>query len=375
MKQPLAAHDRLEYLLGHSSTVTFCCEATEPFNATYISSNIILLLGFTQKEYLSIPNIWADRIHPDDKQRVFSGLSNLFEKDAHMHEYRWRLKDDSYRWFLNELRLSRGDSGEPIEIVGTLLDITERKSVEFELAKYHEHLEQLVMERTKALEISYADMESYSYSIAHDLRSPLRAIVGFSQILEEQVGERLDSDEKDMLQRIANAGLLMSRLIDDILELSKISRGTLKKSTVNLSDACKRLSNQINESNPEQSIEWRIQEGITKSMDRAMMNIMLQNLLENAWKFTRKTVNACIEVGMKDSDGDSVCYVRDNGCGFNMDYLDKLFLPFERGHTESDYPGTGVGLAIVNRVIQRHGGRIWVESEIDKGATFYFTLG
>lgn len=273
-----------------------------------------------------------------------------------------------------EISLSHLESDEGILVASAIRDISERKQTETELIKYREHLQDLVSQRTAALEASNRELESYSQSIAHDLRQPLRAITSFSQILVDDAKNKLNEEEKDSLNRIAAAGKKMSRLIDDILELSRITRCELYSETVDLSELSKRILFMIEKSQPECVVLTQIQEGITAKCDPKLMEIALQQLFDNAWKFTCHSSTAKIEFASHNIDNKPVFYIRDNGRGFDMKYYNKLFRPFHHPHSASQTEVTGIGLAMTKRAIERHGGKIWAESEPDKGATFYFTL-
>jgi PAS domain S-box-containing protein len=263
--------------------------------------------------------------------------------------------------------------GNVIGILGTYEDITERKKSEEELQNYKQHLEEMVAERTAALEASNKELESYSYSIAHDLRSPLRSLVGFSQIIAEDAAPKLNSEELDALQRITSAGKHMAELIDDILELSRITRSELKLQTINISSIAKDIVRNLTQLNSSRKIQWSIQEDMLDHGDEQLLRLLMQNLIDNAWKFTRNKDVATIEIGQSHTDNNCIYYVRDNGVGFDMQYADKVFMPFQRLHAD-DFEGTGIGLATVQRIIQRHGGKVWAETLPGVGTTFYFTL-
>ena len=253
-------------------------------------------------------------------------------------------------------------------------DVTERKRAEKQLQKYHEQLEERVAQRTAALEASNKELETFSYSIAHDLRTPLRSITSFSQILMEEAGAKLTEQERQDLQRIINAGKHMSDLIDDILELARISRSEFTMTTVNLSKLAKTVLENFKRVQPERSVQVDIARNLLCKGDARLLNIVLQNLLSNAWKYTGKCTTACIEFGETNFDNQKVYFVRDNGVGFDMQYAHKLFTPFGRLHKSDEFDGTGIGLVSVQSAIQRHKGKIWAESKIGEGSTFYFTL-
>jgi len=229
-------------------------------------------------------------------------------------------------------------------------------------------------EERRKLELSNKELEAFSYSVSHDLRAPLRSINGFSQALLDYYHAGLDDKGKDYLARVCKAAQNMGRLIDDILKLSRLSRAEFRRQEIDLSATVESICEEYRKDNHERAVETVIQEGITVYGDLQLMKIALVNLIDNAWKFTCKNENGRIEFGATAMGGEKVFFVRDNGVGFNMAYVEKLFGAFQRLHSFEEFPGTGIGLAIVKRIINRHGGHIRAESELQKGATFYFTL-
>ena len=218
------------------------------------------------------------------------------------------------------------------------------------------------------------ELESYSYSIAHDLRAPLRSVTSFSQIVMEDAKDKLSDNDKDNLNRVIAASMRMAELIDDILQLSRITREELTSNAVNLSKIVEQNQFQLSSQEPNREVEWEIQKDVIVNADSRLMERALENLINNAWKYTNHTNNAKISFGTEEQHGETIYFVRDNGAGFDMNYAHKLFATFQRLHNPREFPGNGVGLAIVLRVIQRHHGRVWGEGEVGKGATFYFTL-
>jgi signal transduction histidine kinase len=219
------------------------------------------------------------------------------------------------------------------------------------------------------------ELEAFSYSVAHDLRGPLRSMDGFSLALLEDYAGKLDDEGRDSLHRIRAASQRMGRLIDELLSLSRVTRAELRLQHVDLSGLAGEISSSLRADPPGRKVQWLIEEKLTIRADRELMRIAMQNLLDNAWKFTGKTAEAVIRVGVQARDGGQAFFVADNGVGFDMAYTDRLFGAFQRLHHASDFPGTGIGLAIVQRVIHRHGGRIWAEAKQGEGATFFFTVG
>jgi hypothetical protein len=225
-----------------------------------------------------------------------------------------------------------------------------------------------------ALEAANKELEAFSYSVSHDLRAPLRSIDGFSQALLEDCVDQLDEEGKDNLQRVRAATQRMGELIDDMLNLSRVARKEIRVETVDLSAMAQTIAAELRRSQPERQVELVIAEGMVADGDSGLLKAALENLLGNAWKFTGKRSEAKIEFGITRQDGISAYFVRDNGAGFDPAYADKLFGAFQRLHDAHEFIGTGIGLATVQRIIHRHGGQVWAESEVGKGATFYFTL-
>jgi two-component system, sensor histidine kinase and response regulator len=227
----------------------------------------------------------------------------------------------------------------------------------------------------EALAAANKELEAFSYSVSHDLQAPLRSIDGFSKALAEDCADRLNDSGVDYIKRIHGAVERMTQLIDDLLGLARVSRGELRRSTVELGELIRGCAEELDRRDPSRSVEWSIADGLAANGDPRLLKIVLENLLGNARKFTGARARARIEVGSTQRGTERVYFVRDNGAGFDMRYADKLFAPFQRLHSAAEFEGTGVGLATVQRIVHRHGGRIWAESELDKGATFFFTLG
>jgi hypothetical protein len=227
----------------------------------------------------------------------------------------------------------------------------------------------------RELEHKNQELESFSYAVSHDLRAPLRRIEAFSRAVLESQHERLDADGRRFFDRIQEASRQMSQLIDDVLHLSKVSRAELRQQEVDLSALAGAILERLREAEPDRVVETRIRPGVVVSGDGQLLRIALSNLLENAWKFTARQPAARIEFGLTSAAGESTYFVRDNGAGFDMTYADRLFGPFQRLHLATEFPGSGIGLATVRRIIHRMGGRVWAEGLVGRGATFHFTLG
>jgi light-regulated signal transduction histidine kinase (bacteriophytochrome) len=218
------------------------------------------------------------------------------------------------------------------------------------------------------------ELESFSYSVSHDLRAPLRAIDGFSQALLEEYSDRLDSPGRVYLERVRHAAQRMSRLIDDLLNLSRVTRSPIHHEILDLSAMAQSIAEELRQEEPGRQVEFMIEDGLKATGDAQLMRAGLENLIRNSWKYTSGHVTAKIEFGRIQRNGTSPYFVRDDGAGFDPHYADRLFGAFQRLHTEAEFPGTGIGLATVQRIIHRHGGEIWAEGAVEKGATFYFTL-
>ncbi|UFS69763.1 ATP-binding protein [Geomonas sp. RF6] len=250
---------------------------------------------------------------------------------------------------------------------------TERLKSEAANREINEGLQSLKKAK-EATDTANRELEAFSYSVSHDLRTPLQSIDGFSLALLEDYGDSLDDRGKDYLRRVRVATQKMAQLIDDLLKLSRLTRSELTATGVNLSALASRVVSELQSREPERVVEIRIQEEVEATGDPDLLKVLFDNLLGNAWKFTGKTRDAVVEFGSTEIDGKVVYFVRDNGTGFDMAYADKLFSPFQRLHLEKDFPGTGIGLSIVQRIVHRHNGTIWAEAAVGKGAAFFFTL-
>lgn len=244
-----------------------------------------------------------------------------------------------------------------------------------ELAEVNRSLERRISERTADLEAANKNLEAFSFSVSHDLRAPLRGIGGFSQILLDQYSEKLDEGGRNALQRVRSSTKRMNELIDGMLYLSRLTQREMKREMIDLTGLAREIERDLRLQEPGRRVEIAVAEGLSCLGDRTLLQAVLENLIGNAWKFTSKRENARIEVGRAGEEGgNAIFFVRDDGAGFNMDYSEKLFCVFQRLHSERDFTGTGVGLATVQRIVQRHGGRIWAKGIPDRGATFFFTL-
>jgi light-regulated signal transduction histidine kinase (bacteriophytochrome) len=225
------------------------------------------------------------------------------------------------------------------------------------------------------LESLNAELNAFSFSVSHDLRSPLRAISGFSTALEEDYGGVLDDEGRELLARIQAAAARMAELIDDLLQLSRATRAEMSAEDVDLTSVANGVVSDLRSANPGRNVSVVVRPGIICRGDRRLLTAVMENLIGNAWKFTSRREEAAIEIGSYERDGDRVVYVNDNGAGFDSEHAQKMFAPFQRLHTTEEFPGTGIGLATVKRIVQRHGGRVWAEGHPGGGAKFMFTVG
>ncbi|MDZ4230801.1 MAG: ATP-binding protein, partial [Dehalococcoidales bacterium] len=232
-----------------------------------------------------------------------------------------------------------------------------------------------VRKRTAELEASNRELEAFSYSVSHDLRAPLRSMEGFSNALLEDYADKLDDRGRQYLKYVQESSDLMAQLIDDLLKLSRVTRSDMNYERVKLSEMAQKVQAQLEKSEPYREMILNIAPDITAYGDRNLLRLVLENLLGNAWKFSGKVSSPCIEMGTTEQNGKRAYFIRDNGVGFDMEYADKLFKPFQRLHKSTEFAGTGIGLATVQRIINRHGGKVWADSKVGEGTTFYFTLG
>ncbi|KUG24657.1 phytochrome, two-component sensor histidine kinase [hydrocarbon metagenome] len=367
----------------------------------YISPSVERILGYNKEELIGSSAF--DLVHPEDRDLVIStymdGVKTQSEREM---EQRYRRKDGTYIWLRSSGHPLYESTGEHIGMIVNSSDITERKLAEDEIRRLNAELEQKIAERTKELrnsqlallnlvedlnqsvkdtdvankklEEANTELAAFSYSVSHDLRAPLRSIDGFSLALLEDYQAKLDDKGRNYLHRIRAATQHMGMLIEDMLKLSRIIHTELHTQSIDLSELFREIITNYQEKNSVRIVDTIIKEDISIKGDFDMMHIVLTNLIENALKFTGKTAQPKIEFGTTNHDGKRLIFIRDNGVGFDMAYANKLFGAFQRLHSTDEFPGTGIGLATVKRIIIRHGGQIWAEGEVGKGAVFYFTL-
>ena len=308
--------------------------------------------------------IFLRHLYPDDRDVEQAAFDRAFTTGDFQMECRIvRQGDRAIRWIATQGRLFRDAAGEPVRMMGSVMDVTERKEAERRLH-----------ERTLQLEAANEALGSFTYSVSHDLRAPLRAIDGYAHILVEDHAAKLDPESRRVLDVIRSNARQMGRLIDDLLAFSRLGRAELDRATTDVTSVAQSVVDELRRIEPTRSVAVAIAALPAAFADGNMLRHVLANLIGNAWKFTRGRADATIEVGSADDGHETVYWVKDNGAGFDMQYAGKLFRVFERLHRADEFEGTGVGLAIVQRVVQRHGGRVWAESAPGAGATFFFAL-
>ena len=350
-------------------------------NISYLNPEFIRTFGYDLDDIPTLTEWWP-KAYPDTEYRQWvaktwqARLKQAEERGTPFEpvELNIQCKDGASRTALCSAAFL-GESLHSTTHLIILYDITERKRAEQELEQHRHHLQAMVAERTAALELANKELESFSYSVSHDLRAPLRSIDGFSHSLLEDYAEQLDDTGKDHLQRVRSNAQRMGRLIDAMLLLSRVMRHKIKRQDVDLSALAQSAIRKLQDYEPHRKVEVDIVPGLHGWGDAHLIEIVLDNLLGNAWKYTGKTDKGRIEFGSTNKNGEMIYHVRDNGVGFDMDYADKLFESFQRLHRADEFEGTGIGLATVARIIRRHNGQVWAESEVGQGATFYFTLG
>ena len=314
-------------------------------------------------------------VHPDDRDLVNQAYRESVKRRTHYDFVHRLLMPDGRIKHVRERGVSEFDGDRLVRSVGTVQDITEMREAEDKLKRLNEELEKRVADRTREMTALNRDLEAFAYSVSHDLRTPLRSLDGYASLLEAEYGERLDDDGRGYLERIRQSARRMSNLINDMLTMAHLNRADLRRERLDLSELARSVVADITAAEPGRSAQWHIEDGLVVQADPTLLHAVLQNLLGNAWKYTSKMPQARISfTAERCADGSTEFQVRDNGAGFDMAYGHHLFQPFKRLHAQHEFEGTGVGLATVQRIIERHGGRVRGEGAVGQGALFAFTL-
>lgn len=335
-----------------------------------VNDKICEMLGYSREELTRLT--WSEMTYLEDLAPDVAQFERLLhgEIDGYTLEKRFVRKDGSIVFTNLLVGCVRRPDRSVDYVLAILENITGRKQADDQIRQLNEQL----AIRARSLEQANKELEAFSYSVSHDLRAPLRGIDGFSQILLDEYQDMVDDQGKDYLRRVRSATQRMAQLIDDMLNLSRVSRAEINMKQVDLSEIAISIANELHENQPEREVEFIIQKGIKVKGDSHLLRIVLVNLIRNSWKFTSKHAKARIEFGVQPQNDGPVYFIRDDGAGFDINYAQKLFGAFQRLHTVDEFQGTGIGLATVQRIINRHGGKVWAEGELEKGATFYFTI-
>ena len=344
-------------------------------NTMHWNDGLTRLFGYTAQEVTLSIDWLCERIHPQDALELGNAKLKIADLNGSFtRSYRFRKRDGSYAHIVDRGYAFRDSDGALRRVIGGMTDVSHLIEAEQQIRKINNELEQRVEQRTQQLESANRELEAFAYAVSHDLRAPLRSISGFSQTLRETAVDTLDSQTLHYLQRIQDASGKMAHLIDDLLQLSRIQRSEMTPRRVDLSQLFTQAVAAVTERYPGRIVHVDIEPGMSGYGDPRLLGIAIENLMDNAWKYTVNASNAQVTIGQREVDGERHFYISDNGVGFNMAYAGKLFAPFQRLHSEAQFPGTGIGLCTVQRILRRHEGRIWAESEVNVGTTFWFTL-
>lgn len=339
----------------------------------YANEQFTQMLGYRPEELMSrsLFSLLVD----SDRDQIQSNLDHPSRGFQWQGDYGLRHKNGSTLWCIVSTSSIADDRGSPEGMLIMVTDVSDRKAAELELQQFNATLEQRVQERTAQLEAANQELEAFSYSVSHDLRAPFRHIVGFVELLQKRLAAtELDETSQRYLKTITDTARQAGTLVDDLLTFSRIGRAEMHFTRVDLNQIVREVVRELEPDFKGRTIHWQIHPLPTVKGDPNLLRLALQNLIENAIKYTRLRSEAIIEIGSFEQDQDEVCFVRDNGVGFEMQYVNKLFGVFQRLHNDPQFEGTGIGLANVRRIIHRHGGHTWAEGQQNQGATFYFSL-
>lgn len=343
----------------------------------YISPNIKKIYGYTQDEiYKNGDKLWLKRIHPDDINYVIKSFNDFLNKKSKKYDVQYRIKRKDNKWiWLRDIAdyFTELDNNEKIAY-GVFTDITEQKKAEEVINKLNKSLEKKVKERTIELNETITDLKSFSYSVSHDLRAPIRHINGYLELFYDEMKDHFYGDSIKYYNKIKNSSKKMGNLIDDLLCFFKLSRNEMNLIKVDLNKIIQEIKDYMDDELKNRYIEWEIDKLPIVKGDLSMLRQVITNLISNAVKYTRDIENAVIKIGCYSKINEEIIFIQDNGVGFNKKYTKKVFDVFQRLHSDNEFEGTGIGLAIVKRIIQRHGGKVWANGVENKGATFYFSI-
>jgi hypothetical protein len=346
---------------------------------TYFSPRYYTMMGYEPSEFPPTYESWRQMLHPDDREASEEAVQRALEEHTPFAiEFRFKAKNGDWRWILSRGKIAELDEeGKATRVAGSHTDITARKQAQDEIRWLNEELEQRVIERTAQLKTANKELEAFAHSVSHDLRAPLRHITGFVQLLNQREEERLDATSSRYLNVIVESVDRMGQLIDDLLAFSRTGRAEMQVKRVELDELIQEVRQELTPEMEDRHITWEINPLPPVQADPALLRQAWVNLLSNAIKFTAPRPKAHIEIGTvqeKSGGSEVTLFVRDNGVGFDPQYTHKLFGVFQRLHGKDEFEGTGIGLATVRRIVERHGGRVWAEGDLDHGATFYLTL-
>lgn len=367
------SEERYRNFSSLTTDYVYACKrrGNDPYRVSWMAGAVEKITGYTQEEIFAF-GCWMKIVYPDDLNMIYDGLLRLKAGDTHSAEFRIIRKDGTIRWIQEVCSCKNGDSEGELNLYGTSCDITQRKHHEHDIQVLNENLEYLVKIRTEELEKANSELSGFCYAVSHELRAPIARLQGFSMALEEEFPGK--GKIPFIAERIGSASRQLQNVVDSILMLSRLSRAELKLEDVNISEIAQKVADRLISDSAERDVVFIVNPEMTDRADRNLMEACLGNLIENAFKYSSQTDFARIEVGREKQGTLFVYFVKDNGAGFDMEYAGKLFTPFERLHQENEFPGIGIGLATVQKIIDRHGGRLWAEGSVGKGATFYFTV-
>jgi len=364
---------RFRQVFDHSLDCIFLLDVTEDGRFKFVGANAAnqVVLGKSSSELVGR---FVEDVNPEIANQVIANYRRcLSVGESISYEEELNLESGK-RDFETTLIPVRDESNQIYRIIGIARDITQRKRADEALRMVNISLEERVAERTKALEETNQELQAFSYSVSHDLRAPLRSIDGFSKILLEDYKDKLDDEGKEHLKIVCEASQRMGQLIDHMLMLSRLTLSEIRRELIDMEELALAVASDLQCAYPDRNIDFNIAKGLSVNSDPDLLKIVLENLFGNALKFTGQQSRALIEMGKTEKDGVTTYFVRDNGVGFDPKHADKIFAVFHRLHSNDQFPGDGVGLATVQRIIRRLGGKVWAEGEVGEGATFYFTI-